>query len=36
MGSENGTTINGKRVSEHFLADGDLIQIGAQRFLFRS
>jgi hypothetical protein len=36
LGSENGTNINGQRVSEHQLADGDLIQIGAQRFIFRA
>ena len=36
LGSENGTNINGRRVNEHVLADGDLIQIGTHRFLFRA
>lgn len=35
MGSENGTNVNGMRVTEQFLSDGDLIQIGSQRFVFR-
>jgi hypothetical protein len=35
MGSENGTNVNGRRVTEQFLNDGDLIQIGSHRFVFR-
>ena len=33
--SENGTYVNGKRVTERLLADGDAIQIGSQKFVFR-
>jgi hypothetical protein len=35
LGSENGTLVNGKRVSEHLLLNGDVIQIGGQRLQFR-
>lgn len=33
--SENGTYVNGKRVTERLLANGDAIQIGSQKFVFR-
>jgi len=32
--SENGTFVNGKRVTERLLVDGDAIQIGSQKFIF--
>jgi len=32
--SENGTYVNGKRVSERLLAEGDMVQIGSQKFVF--
>ncbi len=32
--SENGTYVNGKRVTERLLAEGDTIQIGSQKFVF--
>lgn len=35
LGSENGTLVNGERVSEQRLADGDQLQLGTLRFLFR-
>ncbi len=33
--SENGTFVNGKRVTEKALADGDTIEIGTMKFVFR-
>ncbi|HNU82510.1 MAG TPA: FHA domain-containing protein [Thermoanaerobaculia bacterium] len=36
LGSENGTLVNGIRVSEYHLIDGDLLDLGTLRFLFRS
>ena len=35
LGSENGTLVNGERVGEQRLADGDQVQLGTLRFLFR-
>ena len=35
LGSKNGTSLNGKRVQEAFLADGDLIEVGHTFLLFR-
>ncbi|MCZ7650489.1 MAG: FHA domain-containing protein [Thermoanaerobaculia bacterium] len=35
LGSENGTLVNGERVSERRLADGDQLQLGTLHFLFR-
>ena len=32
--SENGTYVNGKRVGERLLAEGDMVQIGSQKFVF--
>ncbi|HVN77220.1 MAG TPA: FHA domain-containing protein [Thermoanaerobaculaceae bacterium] len=32
--SENGTYVNGKRVGERLLAEGDTVQIGSQKFIF--
>jgi uncharacterized RDD family membrane protein YckC len=34
--SSNGSLVNGDRVSEHPLKDGDLLAIGTSRFLFRA
>lgn len=34
--SENGTYVNGERVKERPLADGDRVQIGTVRFVFRA
>jgi pSer/pThr/pTyr-binding forkhead associated (FHA) protein len=34
-GSNNGTYVNGDRVSEHKLKNGDRIQIGTHHFFFR-
>jgi len=36
LGSQNGTFINGQRVTEKQLADGDTINIGSVRFVFRT
>ena len=35
LGSENGTFVNGKRKKEHFLQDGDVVQIGLRKMVFR-
>ncbi|HSM50491.1 MAG TPA: FHA domain-containing protein, partial [Thermoanaerobaculia bacterium] len=35
LGSENGTLVNGERVSERRLANGDQLQLGTLCFLFR-
>jgi len=36
LNSENGTYVNGERVKERPLADGDRVQIGTVRFVFRA
>jgi hypothetical protein len=36
LGSENGTFVNGDRVTEHVLAEGDRLQFGALRFSFHA
>jgi pSer/pThr/pTyr-binding forkhead associated (FHA) protein len=36
LGSQNGTFINGQRVTETQLADGDTIDVGSVRFVFRT
>jgi hypothetical protein len=36
LGSENGTYINGDAIEQHDLIDGDRIQIGSYRYLFRN
>ena len=36
LSSENGTYVNGQRVTERLLADGDRVQFGTSRFLFKS
>jgi pSer/pThr/pTyr-binding forkhead associated (FHA) protein len=35
LSSQNGTFVNGERVGERHLADGDTIEIGTVRFVFR-
>jgi hypothetical protein len=35
LGSQNGTYVNGERVTERKLADGDASEIGSARFVFR-
>lgn len=35
LGSENGTFVNGKRKKEHVLADGDIVQIGLRKMVFK-
>lgn len=35
LNSENGTYVNGNRVREHFLMDGDVLLIGTNQFLYR-
>jgi hypothetical protein len=34
-GSDNGIFVNGQRVTEHLLTDGDVLQIGTQRLVFK-
>lgn len=36
LGSQNGSNVNGQRVTDHVLVDGDIVQIGTQKFLFRA
>lgn len=36
LGSENGTWVNGVRVTEQRLADGDLVAFGTVRFLYKA
>ncbi len=36
LGSENGTFVNGERVTEHLLAEGDHLQFGILRFSFHA
>lgn len=35
LNSENGTFVNGTRIREHFLSDGDIVMIGSYKFLYR-
>ncbi|MDQ6603745.1 MAG: DUF3662 domain-containing protein [Chloroflexota bacterium] len=35
LGSTNGTRVNGRRVQEHLLRDGDLVELGSTQLLFR-
>jgi pSer/pThr/pTyr-binding forkhead associated (FHA) protein len=35
LNSKNGVMVNGKRVTQHLLRDGDRIRIGAQDMLFK-
>lgn len=35
LNSENGSYVNGNRIREHFLSDGDIIMIGTYKFLYR-
>ena len=34
-GSPNGLFVNGARVKEHVLSDGDVIQVGRRKLIFR-
>lgn len=34
LNSENGTYVNGNRIREHFLVDGDMLLIGTTQFLY--
>ena len=35
LNSENGTFVNGNRIREHFLSNGDIISIGTFKFLYQ-
>jgi len=35
LGSTNGTRVNGRRVSEHLLRNGDIMELGSTQLLFR-
>ena len=35
LGSQNGTFVNGQRVTEKSLTDGDTIDVGSVQFVFR-
>lgn len=35
LNSENGTYVNGQRIREHYLQDGDIIQVGTFKYLYR-
>ncbi len=35
LNSENGTFVNGQRIREHYLQDGDIIQVGTFKYLYR-
>ncbi len=35
LNSENGTYVNGSRVREHFLSDGDIVMVGTYKYLYR-
>ncbi len=35
LGSTNGSRVNGRRVSEHLLRDGDMVELGSTQLLFR-
>lgn len=34
LGSHNGIVINGEKVAEHILQEGDLVQVGTRQFIF--
>jgi pSer/pThr/pTyr-binding forkhead associated (FHA) protein len=34
LGSTNGTFVNGQRITQHYLTNGDLVQIGSNKFRF--
>ena len=36
LGAENGTWVNGERIEKRRLADGDRVNIGTVRFLFKT
>jgi uncharacterized protein YeeX (DUF496 family) len=36
LSSENGTYVNGQRITERLLADGDRVQFGTSRFIFKA
>jgi pSer/pThr/pTyr-binding forkhead associated (FHA) protein len=36
LGSENGVLVNGQRVKKHVLSDGDVVQIGPQKLIFKA
>lgn len=36
LSSENGTYVNGQRITEKLLADGDRVQFGTSRFIFKA
>ncbi|GEM_PF-2911031 len=36
LGSKNGTLVNGSRISQHRLVNGDVIQIGSTRIVFQN
>lgn len=36
LSSENGTYVNGQRIAERLLADGDRVQFGTSRFVFKT
>ena len=36
LGSQNGTFVNGERIVERRLSDGDTIELGSVRFVFRT
>ena len=36
LGSQNGTFVNGQRVTEKRLAEGDTIDVGSVKFVFRT
>ena len=35
LGSQNGTFVNGHRVTDQVLDDGDTIEVGSVKFVFR-
>jgi len=35
LNSENGTYVNGNRIREHFLSDGDIITVGTYKYQYR-
>ena len=36
MGSPNGILVNGQRVKEHILADGDVVQVGIEKLIYKA
>jgi pSer/pThr/pTyr-binding forkhead associated (FHA) protein len=36
LGSTNGTYVNGERIAEHVLAEGDVITVGASKMVFHA